>query len=380
MMPKRYHHKRPSDPSHTAQADGMCTPDDVAAGRRSVMEIAERNGSRMPRRELGRGLRVSAIGFGAMGMSEFYGPAGTEEDSLRLLDQAFALGVSMFDTADMYGSGHNEELLGRFLASRKSEVSAGKLCVTTKFGIERDSSTSYNRRINNSVKYIRKSCEQSLRRLQVERIDLYYVHRLEPAADLAETMGCLGELVKEGKVAHVGLCEVSAATLRRAHRLHPITALQSEYSLWTRELEDEVLPAARALGVGIVAYSPLGRGFLTGRLRSLEALAENDFRRSNPRFVEENLRRNLHLLRSLESTAKRYECTTAQVALAWLLAQDPHIVPIPGTRRLPYLRENIGAVEVRLSASDLAELSRACSSEHVFGQRYTPEGMKGVGL
>lgn len=331
----------------------------------------------MPRRRLGADLTVAAIGYGAMGMSEFYGPSD-DAASLALLHEAIDAGVTMIDTADIYGRGHNEALIARFLAARRADVAAGRITIATKCGIERPQDAAYARRINNSPPYIRSSCEASLKRLGLERIDLFYVHRVDPEADIAETMGCLHELVREGKIAHVGLCEVSAPTLKKAHGVHPVAALQTEYSLWTRDVEQEILPMARALGVGFVAYSPLGRGFLTGRLTSTDTLAQSDFRRSNPRFQKDNLSHNLRLLETLRAVAARHAATPGQAALAWLLAQDPAIVPIPGTRRSSYLHENIAAVGLRLSEGDLMELNRAMPANEVRGERYGAEGMKGI--
>jgi aryl-alcohol dehydrogenase-like predicted oxidoreductase len=331
----------------------------------------------LPQRSLGSGLTVSAMGFGAMGMSEFYGPSD-DEASLALLGEVVERGVTLIDTADVYGRGHNEELIGRFLRGRPNQLANGELRIATKCGIDRPVDAAYARRINNAPAYIRSCCDASLRRLGVERIDLYYIHRVDPAADLAETMGCLGELVAEGKIAHVGLCEVSARTLASAHRHFPVAVLQSEYSLWTRELEAEILPMANALGIGLVAYSPLGRGFLTGRLTTTETLAEGDFRRSNPRFSSDNLAHNLALLSAVESVAARHGALPGQIALAWLLSRGPSIVPIPGTRRSQYLKENLAAIQLELSTQDLQQLELAMPADQVRGERYTAEGMKGV--
>lgn len=341
------------------------------------MATASGPSAALPSRALGDGLEVAAIGFGAMGMSEFYGPSD-DDASLALLHEVVDSGAGFIDTADIYGRGHNETLVGRLLAARRDDLAAGRIRVATKCGIERPADAAYARRINNSPEYIRACCDASLRRLGVERIDLYYLHRVDPSVDIAQTMDCLRGLVQSGKVAHVGLCEVSAATLRRAHGVHPVSALQSEYSLWTRDVEDEVLPAARELGVGLVAYSPLGRGFLTGRLASTDMLDETDFRRHNPRFEPANLQHNLRLLESVRNVAARHGAALGQVALAWLLAQDPRIVPIPGTRRSTYLQENLGAMHLRLSEEDLAELDRAMPAGAVAGPRYSREGMKGI--
>ncbi|WKB51997.1 aldo/keto reductase [Eleftheria terrae] len=333
--------------------------------------------SPLPQRRLGQQLSVSALGYGAMGMSEFYGPSD-DAASMALLHEVVDRGVTLIDTADVYGRGHNERLIGEFLRSRHAEVAAGQLKVATKCGIERPADAAYARRINNEPAYLRRCCEASLQRLGLERIDLFYLHRVDPAADLEATMDCLARLVQQGKIAHVGLCEVSARTLERAHRLHPVAALQSEYSLWSREVEHDILPATRALGIGLVAYSPLGRGFLTGRLNSTQGLAEGDFRRSNPRFEADNLAHNLRLLDSVRAVAARHGATPGQVALAWLLAQGGHIVPIPGTRRLAYLQENLAALSVQLHADDLQQLDRDLAPGQVRGMRYTAEGMKGI--
>jgi len=332
----------------------------------------------MPERLLGGGLVASALSFGAMGMSEFYGPPPDEEASLAVLDRALELGVTMIDTADMYGRGHNERLIAAFLARHPAERAAGRIRIATKFGLDRDPTDAYKRRINNSPAYIRKACEASLTRLGVERIDLYYAHRVDPEADIAETMGVLAELQRQGKIAHAGLCEVSAATLEKAHAAHPVAVLQSEYSLWTREVEATILPVCRRLGIGFVAYSPLGRGFLTGRYTSTRHLEAGDFRLSNPRFQEENLRRNAALLPVLVRVAHERGCTPAQAALAWLLGRDEHLVVIPGTRAISRLEENCHAVQVALSKDNVAVLDATFSPTAVHGERYTPEGMKGA--
>jgi len=333
--------------------------------------------SGLPTRRLGSGLEVSAIGFGAMGMSEFYGPAD-DAQSLRTLHAAVDAGVGLIDTADIYGRGHNETLVGRLLDERRDAVAAGTLKVATKCGIDRPADASYARRINNAPDYIRACCEASLRRLGVERIDLYYVHRVDPDADIAETMGALADLAAEGKIAHAGLCEVSARTLEAAHAVHPVAALQTEYSLWTRDVEAEILPTVRRLGVGFVAYSPLGRGFLTGALTDPGMLADGDFRRGNPRFQGENLTHNLSLLETVQTVAEAHGATPAQVALAWLLARDRSIVPIPGTRRTSRLHENLGALGVRLSEADMSALDAAFAPGAPRGERYGAEGMKGI--
>ena len=328
----------------------------------------------LPVRTLGRDLDVSALGFGAMGMSEFYGPSD-DAASTALLEELAASGVTLVDTADQYGLGHNEQLIGAWLRNSafKSQVK-----VATKCGIER--SPAVGRRINNAPDYIRRCCDASLQRLGVEQIALYYLHRVDPAVPIEESMEVMAGLVKAGKVAHVGLCEVAAATLARAHRVHPVTALQTEYSLWSRDVEQDILAMTRALGIGFVAYSPLGRGFLSGRLTDASQLAEGDFRRTNPRFEGDNLQQNLGLLDTVRAVAGLHAATPAQVALAWLLAQGEHIVPIPGTRRPAYLHENLGALKVTLSAEDLARLDQATAPGKVHGTRYNAAGMQSLNV
>ncbi|MCR6629971.1 MAG: aldo/keto reductase [Magnetospirillum sp.] len=326
----------------------------------------------MEKRKIGgSGLTVSALGLGCMGMSEFYGPAD-EAQSLATLERAFALGVTHYDTADMYGSGHNETLLARFLKDKRDRV-----VVATKFGIVRQPGQ-YARRVDNSPAYVRQACEASLQRLGIDTIDLYYCHRRNPEVPVEDMVGAMAELVKEGKVRALGLSEVSAATLRRAHAVHPIAAVQSEYSLWTRDPEAGVLPACRELGVSLVAYSPLGRGMLTGAITKSDDLAENDFRRLSPRFQGDNLAANLHLVDKVKALAAAKGCTPGQVALAWLLAQGPDILPIPGTKRIKYLEDNVGAAGVALSVEDLAGLDAALPPGAAAGERYPAEGMKGL--
>lgn len=331
----------------------------------------------LPVRLLGDSLAVSAIGYGAMGMSEFYGPSD-DAASKALLQEVTDRGVTLIDTADIYGRGHNELLIGDLVRSRRAARMAGQLKIATKCGIERSADMPSLRRINNTPEYIRRCCEASLTRLGIDRIDLYYIHRVDPAIAIEDTMGCLAELVKEGKIAHVGLCEVSAKTLERAHRVHPVAALQTEYSLWSRDVEQDILPATEALGIGFVAYSPLGRGFLSGRLTETASFAEGDFRRTNPRFQEENMAHNLGLLETVRAVAATHAAAPGQVALAWLLAKGKHIVPIPGTRRSAYLQENLGALRLALTAADLKLLDQAMAPAQVRGARYTAEGMKGI--
>lgn len=325
----------------------------------------------MQRRKLGADLEVHAMGLGCMGMSEFYGPRD-DAQAMQVLDRAIALGVDLLDTADMYGPHHNEELIGRFLASRKPDIK-----IATKFGIVRQAGE-YRRSIDNSPDYARRSCEASLRRLGIEQIDLYYVHRIDQAQPIEDTMAGLVRLVRDGKIARIGLCEVSVATLRRAHAVHPVAAVQSEYSLWTRDVEDSVLPVCRELGIGLVAYSPLGRGFLTGRFQENAEFKAGDFRADLPRFQPENLVANRSLVDVIAALARHKGCTTAQIALAWLLAQGEDIVPIPGTKSIAHLQDNLGALSVLLDENDLADLERSVSALSVAGERYSEEGMKGV--
>lgn len=325
----------------------------------------------MEKRTLGPDMPVSAIGLGCMGMSEFYG-ARDDGESLSVLKHAVDLGIDFLDTADIYGPHHNEELIGRFLAG-----SGAKVRIATKFGIVRKPGE-YARTIDNSDDYMRRACEGSLRRLGIERIDLYYVHRVDRGRPIEETMQSLAALKSEGKIGHIGLCEVSAETLRRAHAVHPVTAVQTEYSLWTRDVEAEILPACRELGIGFVAYSPLGRGFLTGRFQAGSKFEDGDFRANLPRFKPENAAVNGALVDVVRGIAAAKGCTAAQVALAWLLGKGGDIVPIPGTKRLKYLEENVAAVSISLTAEETAALERAVSAFPVAGERYTVEGMKGV--
>jgi aryl-alcohol dehydrogenase-like predicted oxidoreductase len=302
---------------------------------------------------------VSALGLGCMGMSEFYGPSD-EQQSIATINRALDVGVTFLDTADMYGQGHNETLVGKAIAGRRDEVQ-----LATKFAIRRENGA---RRVDNSPEWIHQACEASLQRLGVERIDLYYMHRRNPEVPIEESVGAMAELVEQGKVAHIGLSEVNAETLRRANEVHPITALQSEWSLFTRLLEAEIVPAARELGVGIVPYSPLGRGELTGALG--EITAENDFRRSAPRFMGENRERNLRLVERLKEIADGIGRTPAQLALAWLLHQGDDIAPIPGTRRVERLEENAAAADIELTDEQLRELAELFPPGATAGDRY----------
>ena len=319
----------------------------------------------MQYRTLGRdGPKVSALGLGCTGMSAFYGPRDDAE-SLATLDAALDAGVNLLDTADIYGPHTNEELLSRLLARRRGEV-----VLATKFGITMDAADPAARGVNGRPDYVRASCEGSLRRLGVDHIDLYYQHRVDPQVPIEDTVGAMADLVRAGKVRWLGLSEASADTLRRAAAVHPIHALQSEYSLWSRDVEDGILAACRELGVGLVAYSPLGRGFLTGEIRSPEDFAPDDFRRGNPRFQGENFQRNLQLVEQVRALAAAKGCSPAQLALAWLLAQGEDIVAIPGVRRMAHLRDNLGALQVALTGDELARLQAVFGAGRVSGQRY----------
>ncbi|HKC50868.1 MAG TPA: aldo/keto reductase [Myxococcota bacterium] len=325
----------------------------------------------MQKRRLGRhGLVVSAQGLGCMGMSEFYG-ASDEAESIATIQRALELGVDFLDTADAYGPHKNEELIGRALRGRRERV-----VLATKFGIVRDGKNPTLRGINGKPEYVRESCEGSLRRLGTDHIDLYYQHRVDPATPIEETVGAMAELVKQGKVRYLGLSEAGVETLRRACKVHPISALQTEYSLWSRDPEDGILAACRELGIGFVAYSPLGRGFLAGQIKRFEDLAADDYRRHSPRFQGENFAKNLELVKRVESLAREKGCTASQLALAWVLAQGGDLVPIPGTKRRKYLEENVAAGEIALSAADKKRIDDVAPPGAAAGDRY-PAAMMG---
>ena len=320
----------------------------------------------MQQRHLGKnGPAVSALGLGCMGMSEFYGP-GDEAESIRTIQRALELGVTLLDTADMYGAGRNEQLVGKAIADRRERV-----FLATKFGVVRDPNDATRRGISGKPDYVRQACDASLKRLSVDHIDLYYQHRVDVDTPIEETVGAMAELVAAGKIRYIGLSEASAKNIERASSVHRITALQQEWSLWSRDLEETgQLDAARKHGIGIVAYSPLGRGFLSGQYRSLDDFAPDDFRRSNPRFQGDNFRKNLQLVERVGEIAAEKKCTPSQLALAWVLAQGDDVVPIPGTKHVKYLEENIAALNVRLTQEDLRRIEEVFPANAASGDRY----------
>jgi len=318
----------------------------------------------MKNRKLGsQGLTVSELGLGCMGMSEFYG-TGDEAESIATIHRALDLGVTLLDTADMYGPFTNEQLVGKAIKDRREQV-----VLATKFGVLRSEDSGF-RGINGSPEYVHQACNASLQRLGIDYIDLYYLHRVDPQVPIEETIGAMAELVKQGKVRYIGISEAASATIRRAHAVHPVTALQTEYSLWSRDPEDEILPTVRELGIGFVAYSPLGRGFLSGSIASVDDLAADDYRRNAPRFQGENFNKNLQLVERVKEIAAEKGVTPGQLAIAWLLAQGDDIVPIPGTKRRSYLEENVAAVNITLTPAELERIDEVAPKDFAAGDRY----------
>jgi aryl-alcohol dehydrogenase-like predicted oxidoreductase len=326
----------------------------------------------LAQRKLGaQGLKVSALGLGCMGMSEFYG-GRDDAESIATIHRSLDLGCTFLDTADMYGSGKNEELVGRAIKGRRDQV-----VLATKFGNVRGPNGEFLG-VKGTPEYVKQACDASLRRLGLDTIDLYYQHRVDKTVPIEDTVGAMAELVRAGKVRYLGLSEASPKTIRRAHKVHPISALQTEYSLWTRDPEDEILPTVRDLGIGFVPYSPLGRGFLTGQFKAFDDLAADDFRRQSPRFQGENFQKNLDLVAKIEEIAREKKCTAAQLALAWVLAQGEDIAPIPGTKRRKYLEQNLDAANIKLSKDDLARIDRAAPKGAAAGMRYPERAMAAV--
>jgi aryl-alcohol dehydrogenase-like predicted oxidoreductase len=329
----------------------------------------------MQHRKLGtQGLETSAMGLGCMGMSEFYGDRSDQGESIATIHRALELGVNFLDTADMYGPHTNEQLVGKAIKGKRDQF-----VIATKFGVVRDANDPLKRGINGRPEYVRASVEGSLKRLDIDTIDLYYQHRVDTNTPIEDTVGAMADLVRAGKIRYIGLSEAGPETLRRACAVHPISALQTEYSLWSREPEDEIIPTCRTLGIGFVPYSPLGRGFLTGAYKSINDFRSDDFRRNSPRFQGGNFEKNLELVRHIERLAAEKGCTPSQLALAWVLAQGNDLVPIPGTKRRQYLEENVGAINVTLTRADLERIDEIAPKGAAAGDRYAPESMKLLG-